>query len=125
MIKVVPSLITADPSVRDVDVSRRRCRFPGEAPPGSSLSGYSHSGCAFECRARRARDLVGCVPWDFPPWGGPPGGPAPSVCSSWDARRFRQAVEDAGADGCGCAHDCEVTTYALAASAEELQVTVS
>ncbi len=62
------------------------CECFGRSGSDSLFNSYTQSGCVFECRLRGAVGEVGCLPWDFPHFGGDDG---LSVCDSLQKQKFR------------------------------------
>ncbi len=62
------------------------CECFGRSGPDSLFNSYTQSGCVFECRLRGAVGEVGCLPWDFPHFGGDGG---LSVCDNLQEQKFR------------------------------------
>ena len=58
--------ISSLPSVRQLAIEDRGCRFRDEVQGMDFLRVYTQAGCEFECMVRRAREKCKCTPWSYP-----------------------------------------------------------
>ena len=65
-IKIRPSQMKSEEAVRDIDVEKRKCRFPDEYEDLKSFKVYSRINCLLDCNADYAEKMCGCRPWDYP-----------------------------------------------------------
>lgn len=56
----------SDPSTRDINVTRRECKFANENDDLDIFAWYSRTNCLFECSMNVIQTECGCRPWDYP-----------------------------------------------------------
>ena len=69
MIRTTAMSLTSSNSVRNLEITQRKCLFHDEQPPdvpSKFYSEYLHPTCIFECALTLAADLEGCTPWYLP-----------------------------------------------------------
>ena len=107
-VKITPKVLESSPNMKDSDPNDRECLFSHEREL-ELLTGYSHSGCLFECGLKEAEKACGCVPWNYP------GSNSMMMCDLFGNRCFEDALS--GFDStlnCGhCKKDCEKVIYAV------------
>ena len=58
--------MSPNPNIANLSPADRECRFPHETQGLQILKVYTKEGCQFECSLRKARELCGCTPWNYP-----------------------------------------------------------
>lgn len=64
-ISIDPDIIVSDDRIRSMHIQQRNCWFPDEVKLIVTKE-YSFEACMFECRAKFAFELCGCMPFFFP-----------------------------------------------------------
>ncbi len=86
---------------------QRQCYSSQDKVPLSIFKEYSRVNCAFECHAKMARDVCGCIPWDFPRWED-----ETPACTSAGTTCFMDVMGRSSGQQCRqCLPDCETVYY--------------
>jgi hypothetical protein len=116
IIALTGSQIDADPDLRDLDPSDRKCYFPDENTNMKMMTNYSNLNCILECSILYARsqmttlgnDSQACIPWYFPS----PVGTKVTFCDPWETLSFLGFMSRVPDDQCTqCYPDCNNVIY--------------
>ena len=83
-------LLSAKTDMRRFTIRDRDCRFENELPASTMFSVYHPSLCQYEMALDKARNELGCVPWDVPHLLGEGG----SVCYGRTAGEFKRFLHN-------------------------------
>ena len=64
-IKTIPQLVGATDQFKEMDVTTRNCKLPGEIEGLKLINTYSKVGCELECAINKAIEICHCLPWYF------------------------------------------------------------
>ena len=65
-INVKPSQQQSEPSIINMPIKHRKCRFPRENEDFLSMKNYTQVHCLMDCKLKLAENICGCRPWDYP-----------------------------------------------------------
>ena len=106
-ISITPTLMAIDKAVKQLDIKFRDCMLKNDPHDLVLFRNYSYSSCIFECKMRRAVDICGCIPWDYPQLveNG-------TICHVHARHRFQEIMtKEVTPSLCNCLPDCEYTKY--------------
>ena len=116
-IKIRPSTIVSEDSVRNIDVEKRKCRFSDENEELTSFKWYSRINCLLDCNSDYAENICGCRPWDYPQATEhkDTAEEKKRICDFFGNTCFNMILENNKADSCEkkCVPDCDEVSYAI------------
>ena len=127
LIALSATKIDADDDIRDIPVSKRKCKFSDEVEDIKFFESYSQANCYFECKLEEAQkeelpnqfypDLLTkkCTPWFFPNVEN-----ETRTCDPWDtAELLKIMAGKSQADKCNeCMPDCRHIIYSHSVTAQ-------
>ena len=115
-IKIIQSQLKTADSAREVEVTKRKCRFHDEHDDLHSVKWHSKVNCLFDCNVKFAEKRCGCRPWDYPITSQESKASAENptrICEFFGSSCFNMALEDNVASQCNkkCVPGCEEINY--------------
>ena len=120
-IEVIHSKLETDESARDIEPSKRKCRFHDENENLISVKWYSKVNCLMDCNMKFAEQLCGCRPWDYPT-ASEANETSTRICDFFGSTCFNMALEDNVASQCNkeCITGCNEINYRFSINREPI-----
>ena len=114
-IDVSPMEVKATANLRDIDQSKRGCRFADETGSDSDIfQDYTQTGCQFECMLRKARDFCSCTMWNMPFPDDVNGNVNETICDTYGNTCFDHVLTKPHIDNdCQCPIDCNIIKFGI------------
>lgn len=109
LLLIKPEQLSSDPSVRGLDLDKRKCRFMDEVKDGSLFEFYTQDLCIFQCMLRRSFEKCNCIPWGYPRWNGT----SKDVCDRLGTYCFEETMKHLknNHESCNCLPDCDSVQF--------------
>jgi hypothetical protein len=115
-IGIVQSQLKTDNAAREIEPTKRKCRFHDENDNLLSVKWYSKVNCLVDCNMKFAETICGCRPWDYPLSSkeNETNQESPiKICDYFGSSCFNMKLEDNRASQCNkkCVPGCEEISY--------------
>ena len=121
VIPVTATVISAESSIENIDVTKRNCYFEDERDLVKLHKNYTQFNCLFECALAQAKNISNhsCVPWFFPS-----SDANERMCDPWEKAELFDAMEnEVSPKACEqCLPDCVRTIFQAIVTTQEFKV---
>eukprot|EP00095_Tigriopus_kingsejongensis_P009175 maker-scaffold145_size311916-snap-gene-1.10 protein:Tk09175 transcript:maker-scaffold145_size311916-snap-gene-1.10-mRNA-1 annotation:"GE16304" len=109
---ITPSETATSEAVKELEPTRRECRFKSEIEGLKIFKQYTQTGCILECKLTAGAAKCGCIPWNYPHLES-----TDRVCDFHGSTCFERIMANSEqTKDCDCPFDCDSIRYTYSVS---------